>query len=29
MNLIQEIEKSKLKEEVPSYKSGDSVNGIT
>ena len=25
MNLIQEIEKSKLKEELPSYKSGDSV----
>jgi large subunit ribosomal protein L19 len=25
MNLIEEIEKSKLKEELPSYKSGDSV----
>ena len=25
MNLIQEIEESKLKEELPSYKSGDSV----
>ena len=25
MNLIQEIEKSKLKEDLPSYKSGDSV----
>ena len=25
MNLIEEIEKSKLKEELPSYKAGDSV----
>ena len=25
MNLIEEIEQSKLKEELPSYKSGDSV----
>mgnify|MGYP001482044861 CR=1 FL=1 len=25
MNLIEEIEKSKLKEELPSYKAGDTV----